>query len=292
MYGLDINFLSDRLERPEASGGIIRAVNPESPVPLIAGIATGVLLPVVVGGLWLLLQNQNSNLEQQQAELDNQLKNLTTQLKDVAAIRSQISQVTGDTDALVGIFNQIKPWSALLQDIRDRTPPGIQIAAVKQTEPPPVPVVSTPSPSPSASPKAAAAGAPATPAAATPAAPATPAPPPPPPPIANLEISGVARSFSDINDFILILQQSPFLQTGTTRLIKADLIDNPTQVDLSKAPLATGAIVKMPKVVAYTIQTSLSDVPASELISELNRNGAVGLVSRIETLKTKGVIKP
>ncbi|NEQ18297.1 MAG: fimbrial assembly protein, partial [Moorea sp. SIO3E2] len=47
----------------------------------------------------------------------------------------------------------------------------------------------------------------------------------------------------------------------------------------------------LPKVVEYTIKTQLSDIPASEILKELDRKGAVGLVTRIRNLQSQGVIQ-
>jgi type IV pilus assembly protein PilN len=231
-----------------------------------------------VGGAWFVLQNQNAGLEQQQAELDSRLGALNSQLAEVQTINTQITQINADTNALATVFNQIKPWSAMLQDVRERTPVGVQINIVKQIAPPPTPAAPAPAPAPAATP--------------SPGATPAPTPAPAPPPTAGLELSGFGRSFPDVNDFVLALRESPFLKKADTKLIKAELVDNPASLDLSRTQLRTGAIVKLPKVVSYTIQTSLSDIAASELIAELNEKGAVGLVNRIETLRKKGVIQP
>jgi type IV pilus assembly protein PilN len=46
----------------------------------------------------------------------------------------------------------------------------------------------------------------------------------------------------------------------------------------------------LPRQVTFTIQTAQSDAPASELLRELNRVGAVGQVTRIENLQNKGIL--
>jgi type IV pilus assembly protein PilN len=49
---------------------------------------------------------------------------------------------------------------------------------------------------------------------------------------------------------------------------------------------------ELPKTVTYTIQTSLKRVPATDLMRELERKGAVGLVTRLRSLQQQQVIKP
>jgi type IV pilus assembly protein PilN len=228
--------------------------------PLYLGVAAGVFLPVAVVVLWLVLQNRNAELTARIDTLNAQLGELQKADEKVAQINAQAGQIKAETDALASVFNQIKPWSAMLQDIRDRVPVGVQISTIQQVD---APTTST-TPNSSSAPK--------------------------------VEISGAARSFNDVNDFLLTLQKSPFLKAAETQLVTADLRDNPTQIEVQKDPTGQSSTaqvqVKLPQIVAYKIQTSLSDVPASELLRELDRKGAVGLVTRIRTLQQKGVIQP
>jgi type IV pilus assembly protein PilN len=280
MYGLDVNFLSDRAEFTETPIGARQAPGDNRPYIIGGAVAGGLLL--LVGGVWGLLQFQIAGLQQEQTRLDSQLSELNSRLQAAEATRKQTGDIKANTAALAGVFNQIKPWSAMLQDIRDRTPDGVQIRSVTQADPTSGPGGTTPSPSPrpAASPSPGATASPNT------------TPTPAPPPVATtVSIAGVARSFGDVNDFVLVLKQSRFLKEDETRLQTAELVNNPVQIDLSAAKLETGAVVNLPKVVSYSIQSSISDVPASELVAELNSNGAVGLINRIETLRTKGVIQ-
>jgi type IV pilus assembly protein PilN len=274
MYSLDINFLNDRPEyKPD---GARRGGRPKATFaagdrrPLYWGLAAGVFFPVVMLALWGILQAETSKLTSEQAELDSQLGNLEQQKKELASVNEQIKQTTDETQALASVFNQIKPWSAMAQDIRDRLPPGVQVTAIKQVPPP-------------------ATGAPAQPAPAAGGA--------QPAPVSGVvQISGVANSFSDVNDFILTLQQSNFLQGDRTKLIDSKLGEKRTLrlPDLPGLSSRTGTVEppRLPPQIEFSIETALNDVPASELIRELERKGAVGLVTRIDALKDKGVIKP
>jgi type IV pilus assembly protein PilN len=148
-----------------------------------------------------------------------------------------------------------------LQDIRDRIPKSVQIQSVKQiaASTPPQPATqanSTSTANQPAQPTSNLAG--------------------------GIEISGSARSFNDVNDFLLTLKQSAFLQSSETKIIKAELTEN----------AATSGKVKLPSVVQYTIQSNLSNVPAANILRELERKGTFGLVTRIRTLQQRGVIQP
>jgi type IV pilus assembly protein PilN len=268
MYGLDINFLKDRPSYQKKSdkkgggggGGGGKTVSAGDLVPLYIGLAIALSLPILVGGGWLVLQGKNGELEVNIAQLEQENKRLETEIGSINKIREETNKVKGETQALVTVFDQIRPWSATLQDLRDRIPPAVQIETIKQI------------------------------AAAAPAAPAQgQAAAPPPNPAGGVELTGMARSFNDVNDFLLSLQQSKFLKASESRIVTAELVDAPLPPGTSLA--SNGVPVKPPQVVKYTIQSSMSDVPASELIRELEQKGTVGLVTRIRTMQQTGIIQ-
>jgi type IV pilus assembly protein PilN len=283
MYGLDINFLKDRpefLPKEVRGNGTGTKTSAATVLPLYIGVAVGLFVPAVVGGLWWFFQQENAKLEQKQQQLEADLGKLKKFDEQIQQIEGQTNQVNQETQALAGVFDQVKPWSAILQDIRDRIPPGVQIESIQQTAaaPPPAPT-------------------------ATPAPGASPAPPAPAaPPTSKLEISGTATSFNNVNDFVLTLQRSPFFKPKETYLLTATLGDNKATLETPKdrekntstTPTTSKPQLKyeLPKVVQYKIQTTVTEVPASQLILELESKGATGLTTRLRNLQNQGVIKP
>jgi type IV pilus assembly protein PilN len=248
-------------------------------------VAVGLLLPALVGGLLLVLQQQVAQKEQQKAALDSELGRLQIEQKKITQLTEEITRVNEETTALASVFNQIKPWSAMLQDIRERIPPGVQISNIQQiTAPAPPPAANAQPANAKGAKPANAKGANAT----APAGAAT-----TPPQVTKLEINGTARSFDDVNYFLLTLQRSAFLKGDQTQLVSAELVQNPNKLEVKVPGQQNQSKVtyELPKLVQYKIQTNLSDVPASELLRELDRKGAVGLVTRIRTLQQKGVIQ-
>ncbi|WP_375506603.1 PilN domain-containing protein [uncultured Nostoc sp.] len=249
MYSLDVNFLKDRpayQKKPERSGGISLKFPTGDLTLLYVGVAVGVVLPALLGIGWWVLQGKIVELDGQIAQLDQESKRLDTEIGNINKIKDETKAVKGETQALVTVFDQIRPWSAMLQDLRDRIPAAVQIKTIRQT--PPIPAE---------------------------------AGQPPTNPAGGLQITGLARSFNDVNDFLLSLQQSQFLKPTESRIVTATLVD---------APATPGVTIKLPQVVEYTIQSSMNDVPASELIRELEKKGTVGLVTRIRTMQQTGVI--
>lgn len=285
MYALDINFLNDRVERQVE--GQRKPKGPVNQVPFYIGLAVAIALPALALGAWALLQSQNGTLEQRQAALDSELATIKIQQAEVDAINKQVKDYEANNTALATVFDRIKPWSGILQDIRDRVPNGVQISMIEQlppeVAPATAPVAASPSPSasPGASPSPAVPGVPVVGAASQ---------------AQRIRVTGRAKSFSEVNDFILTLQRSPFLTSKDTKLATSKLIDNPTKISFEERAGQTASTdkveIKFPQVVEYTIDTTLTELPASALLQDLERTLSVGLASRIQALRDRGVLKP
>jgi type IV pilus assembly protein PilN len=253
MYSLDINFLNDR----PGSGKDNQTQKKKSVAlpagemtPIYIGAAVALVLPALLGaGLWYV-QGQSASIDQDIAALEGEKQALESKLGDINQKKAEIAAIKTETQALISVFDQIRPWSAMLQVVRDRIPTNVQIENIKQTAP-----------------ENTAEGE-----------------------LTNraggIEIRGSARSFNDVNDFLLSLQQSPFFKSSEGKIVTAELADAPIPQGLPE-----GVTVKIPQIVKYTIVSKLSDVPASELMRELEQKGTVGLVARIRSLQRTGVIK-
>ncbi|ABW26427.1 PilN domain-containing protein [Acaryochloris marina] len=250
MYSIDINLLNDR---PEYGQQVVSSASYDSDdkTPLFIGLGVGgAALGLVLIGFGVM-SFLNQQLVAEEENLDSELALLAPKLAEVDDLKLQERQVKEETKALATIFNQIKPWSATLQDIRDRVPPTLQVTKIQQK-------AATP-PAQAGQPNAQA---------ATVAALSAPT---------QLTITGNAISFNDVNDFVLTLRKSPFLTVAQTQLMSSERkTDQKTQVSL----------------VQHQLETTINDVPASELLQILNAKGASGLAARIGALKQKGVMNP
>lgn len=274
MYSLDINFLRDRGLDAESKAGT-QTEKPQlqlgANIPIIAGLIAAISLPAASFGFVKILESQKADLEQQVQAIDAQIASASSKNKEVQAVKDQLGAIDGEIAALVTVFNQIKPWSAVLQDIGDRTPPGVQVTSIQQSLS----------------------------AATPPAAPAAPAAGTPTESKTTLTLDGMARSFDDVNDLTVFLQKSKFFNAEKVQLTKAELAEYEIVWDkdvknkdkASKPNNPKDKIdIEVPKGVKYNITAELSSTPASQLITELNSKGAIGLVSRIQTLERKGAI--
>jgi type IV pilus assembly protein PilN len=289
MYSLDINFLNDRPDyKPVAAKSSAKKSSggAKDQMPLIGAVLFAIGVNAAVMGAWWWATNQNTQLANEQADLDQKLATLNTQANTIKAINAETDKVTAEYKALAGVFDQIKPWSAMLQDLSARTPAGLQIAKIEQIDPLPSAVAAA-TPRPAATPAASPGASPSS-ASPTPAAAPTPVVPQQP---AKVQISGIASTFAQVNDFMLLVQRSPFFLNTDTKLVAATLKSNPTQLQLRKQN-AGAELPKLRPVVEYKIETTLSPTGASELLPELRSKQADGLAIRIETLQEKGVLEP
>jgi type IV pilus assembly protein PilN len=257
MYGLDINFLNDREERVFEAKPQRRGATPAGDRrPLLLGLIGMVIPLALVGAFWAVTRGQVAQLTTRNAELDAELAELQAQLQEASGIQAQIDTIRAENNAFVSIFNDIVPWSAVLQDIRNRTPARVQITDLSQT------AGETPETQPELTPPAA----------------------------GGIAIDGVACSFDDVNDFALVLQRSPLLQSASVTIDSAqqqgELLDPETEGTCPGTPAGEPSFL-----VDYTIQANITNTPASELIDELERQGNVGLVTRLRALKDTGVIE-
>lgn len=268
MYSLDVNFLSDRGGPPKDSQRQVRRSGyaSTSPTPIYIGLAVGLLLPLLAGGAWFWLNRQAQELTAQQTDLQTQIDGARVKLKEIENLSTQVQQANAEVDSLVAVFDKLRPWSAVLQDVSNRVPLNMRLATIKQEK---VPV--------------AIAGAP----------PSGTAAAPPTEDKDGVVLSGTAANYQDVNTFILKLKDSPFFDSKNILLRKAELITDPSKPEVVTAE--NSPIKVTPKerdVVSYEVVALLSDRPAPQMLKELEQLGATGLVARLEALQREGVIQP
>jgi type IV pilus assembly protein PilN len=252
MYSLDINFLKERQIPDTKPSGEKQKIDLGDITPIWIGAGVGVGIPALLYVGYLYLQNQTTEVTTKITQLQAQITNLDQKIATVTKVKHDKDQAIEEVKALVTVFDQIRPWSAVLQDLRDRIPQTVQIDDIKQ-------IAATPPPPPggkgAVEPVNLAGG---------------------------MEITGYAQSFNDVNDFLLILQQSKFLNSEEGRITTAELVSAPNSNSKGNS--------QPPPIVKYTIKVGLSNVPASTLIKELEEKGSQGLVARLSDIKKAGVI--
>ncbi|MFM2377612.1 MAG: hypothetical protein RLZZ143_188 [Cyanobacteriota bacterium] len=256
MYSIDVNFLKERHLKQtgqETTGDKMpAAIDLSQQKPLLIGVGVGAGLLALTGLLGLYVSWQTSETQKEIQTLDGKLGQLQDQSKKIEELKTQLTAVEAENQALVTVFNQIRPWSAILQEIRLQTPPSVQLTSLQQVDVPANPGQGQPNPA------------------------------------TQLKISGFASNYEAVNDYLLTLQASPFLQGKKTVIESAALADLPVQV----ANEYKNTNVTFPQAVQFVITAQLSDTPAIEQLPNLARNGAIGVITRINTLKRQGAIQP
>jgi type IV pilus assembly protein PilN len=257
MYSLDVNFLTDRNLELKGPAVAATADGPslQQQLPIYIGAGVMVVLPLLAGLSLLFVGWQKEQAQTNIQTLEAELAKLNAQNKKIQEIQGKTKTIDDDIAGLVGVFNQIKPWSAILQDLTDQTPATVQISGIQQAD-------------------------------------------------RVLTLTGFSRNYADLNDFLLTLQNSRFFKADNTKLVTATANPLPiTGVETDggggatapKQPAAgagdepAGPTVTVPTGVKYTITTELSDTPDNELMNELTRKGAIGLVTRFKILEQKGI---
>jgi type IV pilus assembly protein PilN len=251
MYNLDINFLKDRGLEPQVQKTTTTTQKPATSlndkIPILAGGIVALVFPVATFSYHNVMTSQQAQMIEEAKGIDGQIASVTAQAEQIKTLEVEVTAAKANTQAFANVFNQVKPWSAILQEISDRIPVGVQINSVQQATP------------------------------------------------NQLNIQGVARSYNDVNDLVLSLKKSSFFVPDRIILTNASLTNYtaPAEKKDSKNKVQGEKpeyVLEYPQVVNYSIGIEISTVPASELVDELSRKGAVGLVSRLRTLQQKGAV--
>ena len=248
MYNLDINFLRDRNqeESVDLSRDFTQAKEPSlaDKIPIALGAFVFLLTPAITFMYMKNVQASTTTLEREIQQIESEIADLGNQNKKVEEANAEIQKVQQETAALVGVFEKIKPWAAIMQEVSDRTPPGVLVESLQQ----------------SGSGNS-----------------------------TGINIAGVARSYDDVNDFVLFLQRSPFFNGKQVRLNGASSTNFSVELE-NEDDLPDYASLEIPKVIKYTISARLNNAPSSQLKEEIEKKGSVGLVTRLNTLERKGAV--
>ncbi len=140
MFSLDISFLNDP-GRQDYTGASKGGKTPRpggggrpNYIPAILGALVGIALPAALAGYWYYLSNiETPKLQARSAELDGQIAELQKKLQEAEAFNQQAAAIEADVAALSGVFDKVRPWSAILLDIAQRTPPDVEIKTIAES---------------------------------------------------------------------------------------------------------------------------------------------------------------
>ena len=103
----------------------------------------------------------------------------------------------------------------------------------------------------------------------------------------GINMAGTARSYADVNDFVLFLARSPFFDFNNIKLNTAGVTTFPVEIE-NEDNLPENSSLNIPQGIKFTISAQLENIPSSQLIEEIEKKGSAGLVTRLKTLEQKG----
>ena len=103
----------------------------------------------------------------------------------------------------------------------------------------------------------------------------------------GINLAGTARSYADVNDFVLFLQRSPFFDAKKIKLNTAGRTNFTVDIE-NEEDLPGNVSFEVPEGIKYKISAQLKNTPSSKLIEEINKKGSTGLVTRLKILEEKG----
>ncbi|WP_448534469.1 PilN domain-containing protein [Parathermosynechococcus lividus] len=131
MYSVEINLLK---ERPEIGG--MAAATPvaggASNVPIIIGGVAAIffvglaLLGSIGAEMWL------NQLKAKQQSIQDRLAAISPDLQRMDELKKETDRIQAETKALATVFNQVKPWSAVMRNMATQIPAGLQISRITQ----------------------------------------------------------------------------------------------------------------------------------------------------------------
>lgn len=260
MYSLDVNFLKDRnLELKPSAGPVAEGPSLQQQLPIYIGAGVMVLLPLLAGLSLLFVGWQKEQSQANIQTLEAELAKLNAQNKKIQEIQGKTKTIDDDIAGLVGVFDQIKPWSAILQDLTDQTPATVQISSIQQADR----VLTLTGFSRN---------------------------------YGDLNDFLLtlqnSRFFKADNTKLVSATTTPLPITGAET--ESSQGNTPAPAAPPPPPQSgdkpAGPVVTVPAGVKYTITAELSDTPDSELRDELLRKGATGLIARFNILKQKGIM--
>lgn len=139
MYSLDINFLRDRdltdTVVPDKASGGSSAPPGKEPTPLIIGGAITAVCLAGAGFLFWQESNAQASIEEETITVDQEIQRLTAQGNTIEGLEADIAAAKNRSAAFVNVLQtRIKPWSAIMQEVGDLTPGGLQLSSFEQTD--------------------------------------------------------------------------------------------------------------------------------------------------------------
>ncbi|MBE9223109.1 PilN domain-containing protein [Cyanobacterium stanieri LEGE 03274] len=259
MHNIDINFLKERKQDAVTQVGKTAGFKKETTmadrIPILIGSGVAVALIAAVGGASLLLNNQKASTEASIAQLESEIQRLQGQNAQVNQIQQQIDNINGQVGILVSVFDEIKPWSAMLREISFLTPPNVQIQSITQSGSRGLTIAGFADSYDDVN-----------------------------------DFLLTLKASSLLNGEQTQLTNTSLTENPSTVATSRAQLEAAEDETVEAPPTDDSLIISLGQVISFNITTEINDVPSTELVNLLDSRGAIGLVSRIEALRQLGAL--
>ena len=137
MHTPDINFLRQRQEQyspvpsersamsSSVSNGLLGGVN-----AILIGVAISFFLLGAYAIADFTFRRRLASLEEEQNTINQELATAQAELGQLRALETELSAIHDRTQAFKSFFNDVQPWSAILEDIRNQTPSDVWLTSI------------------------------------------------------------------------------------------------------------------------------------------------------------------
>ncbi|AFZ47298.1 Fimbrial assembly family protein [Cyanobacterium stanieri PCC 7202] len=254
MHNIDINFLKERRQDSITIVGKTAGFKKETTLaeraPVLIGSGVAIALVAAVGGALLLLNNQKASTQANIEQLDSEIQRLQGQNSQINQIQQEIDNINGQVGILVSVFDEIKPWSAMLREIAFLTPDNVQIQSVTQSGTRGLNISGFAESYDD---------------------------------VNDFMLTLKASNLLSRDETRLTassLSENPASVATSRAQLEAG----------EASPTDDSLIISLAQGISFNITTEINDVPSTELVNLLDQRGAIGLVSRIEALRQLGAL--
>ncbi|MGK7913070.1 MAG: PilN domain-containing protein [Synechococcus sp.] len=107
------------------SSGLLGGVN-----AILIGVAISFILLGSYAIADFTFRRRLASLEEEQSTISQELATAQAELGQLRALESELSAINDRTQAFKSFFNDVQPWSAILEDIRNQTPSDVWLTSI------------------------------------------------------------------------------------------------------------------------------------------------------------------
>ena len=107
------------------SNGLLGGVN-----AILIGVAISFFLLGAYAIADFTFRRRLASLEEEQNTINQELATAQAELGQLRALETELSAINDRTQAFKSFFNDVQPWSAILEDIRNQTPSDVWLTSI------------------------------------------------------------------------------------------------------------------------------------------------------------------